>query len=340
MSNWLIPERQTKVHITTQSNIPNRDRWQIKRENEINRSVALRCHFINKSSFVRLTRCVCVLYFPACFFFFFIELIFMNLWSNWMMIIQMKIDFVHNNLFGAILLLYEKRKKKKRIGKRPAFSAASCTWIAVHLSFLCCNSYSWHRNIVYFSLVLFQMMRYYFRSIDSVATKKRRCSSTIDDDYILLLPIKLIRYCRFFVLFFFQGLAQDRFNKTELLRICGSLSLCSVGLGALNACLHWMPSRIPPAAHAKYFFFVLRMCTNYLWLVAAATLHVRLFDAGFQTDQWNNNNALHLCIYMSHCATKTHRSLSPSLPLSLSTSLPHSLSELRHCRKYNVFIMA
>lgn len=88
----------------------------IKREDKINRSVALRCHFPQSINYPSCFVCAYIISAECSLL---IELIFMNLWSNWMMIIQTKIDFVHNNLFGAILLLL-----KTRWCGRP-----QCTWI-------------------------------------------------------------------------------------------------------------------------------------------------------------------------------------------------------------------
>lgn len=128
------------------------------------------------------------------------------------------------------------------------------------------------------------MMRYYFRSIDSETIKKRRCFSTIDDDYILLLPIKLIRYCINFLFFWdwhkIDSIKLNYYECVALFAVLRCFAAPHAGLMHARDAITYTARRTREIFPC--FFFLFQMCTNYLWLVAAASLHVRLFDAAFK----------------------------------------------------------
>lgn len=81
-------------------------------------------------------------------------------------------------------------------------------------------------------------------------------------------------------------------NKTELLRIVAGRTSWAHTSNECDVAVHRGCTMCRPPHTGE---ILCNVCMNYLWLVVAASLHVRLFDAGSETDQWNNNNTLHLC---------------------------------------------
>lgn len=142
------------------------------------------------------------------FYIAFIELIFMSLRSNWMMIIQTKIDFVHNNLFSAIPLLFELRQCTARARLYSVCMHVDVVSMRASISLWRANACAHTHTLFVFGSFGFiwndEILFPFDRFRGHKATKMFRRS--LDDRRRLhtIIAIKLIRYG------FFLGLAQDR----------------------------------------------------------------------------------------------------------------------------------